>query len=316
MMAHETLWKTASHERRSDNRTTVRIRALALIVAAMTAAPAALAQANLEWIGGDGGWDTSAERWLDEGGAATNFANGDNAIFGSAGGPGFITITETGGITAGNVTFDTGGYVLGGTESLRVAGALALADGVSATIDASLGSDLSAFVGTGGTLSLSGGSAGAITSSGNGTLALNGGTYSGNVVVTNGSLAVGTASIVGSAAINGLLEIDVFSSGSVSSLFVTGDFDITNTALGLNLSGTLTDPAYVFATYGSLTGNRFSNLFGDPLPGNYYIDYAFDGNRIALVRAAAAVPAPAPLLLLACGLVVLGLRKGGRRAAA
>jgi fibronectin-binding autotransporter adhesin len=67
---------------------------------------------------------------------------------------------------------------------------------------------------------------------------------------------------------------------TVDLLAVAGALDVSGATLNLTITGTLTAPAYVIATYGSLAGNPFAHISG--LPGNYVIDYAYTGNRITI----------------------------------
>ena len=74
-----------------------------------------------------------------------------------------------------------------------------------------------------------------------------------------------------------------------------------------SLGSPLDDPAYVFASYGSLTGSQFASVVD--LPSGYQIDYAYQGNSIALIP----VPEPATLALAAIsGGLALALRRRAR----
>jgi len=56
--------------------------------------------------------------------------------------------------------------------------------------------------------------------------------------------------------------------------------------LNLNITGTLSQSAYIIAHYGSLSGGTFSSFVGTP--GNYTVDYNYlGGHQIALVQGAA-----------------------------
>jgi hypothetical protein len=75
---------------------------------------------------------------------------------------------------------------------------------------------------------------------------------------------------------------------------VLGGFDLTSATVAFSSLGSpLDDPAYVFASYGSLTGSQFASVVD--LPAGYQIDYAYQGSNIALI----AVPEPSTLALLA-----------------
>lgn len=118
--------------------------------------------------------------------------------------------------------------------------------------------------------------------------------------------AIGTLTFNGNADLDGVLKIELDSSGFGSSdvLSVTGTLDISAATLDFDLLGeALDDDAYVFAEYGALVGT-----FADILdaPGGYLINYAYNGNQIALV-----IPEPATLSLLLIG--ALGLMLHARR---
>lgn len=143
------------------------------------------------------------------------------------------------------------------------------------------------------------GGTGILTKTGAGTLLLNGAnTYRGDTLVTSGTLG-GTGSLLGKVAIGaganlspgvtaGTLTVGSASFAPTSSLtidiastpdklVVTGSLDLTNASLTLN--GVPTAPVYIIAAYGSLTGT----FAGTPvLPANYFIDYAYLGNQIAV----------------------------------
>lgn len=59
--------------------------------------------------------------------------------------------------------------------------------------------------------------------------------------------------------------------------------DISSAAVSFNLLGALDDPAYVLATYTSLSGSPFASV--TPPPG-YAVNYSYEGNKIALVVSA------------------------------
>ena len=86
-------------------------------------------------------------------------------------------------------------------------------------------------------------------------------------------------------------------SGTLDITAATVDFaDISSGALGLS------EPAYVFATYGTLTGSQFASVVD--LPTGYSINYAYAGTNIALV--------PEPTAALLAGLGVLALLRRRR----
>lgn len=127
---------------------------------------------------------------------------------------------------------------------------------------------------------------------------------SGGVVAPGNS--IGTLTFNGNADLDGVLKIELDSSGFGSSdlLSVTGTLDISTATLDFDLlGGALDDDAYVFAEYGALVGTFASIL---DAPDGYQIDYGYNGNQIALV-----IPEPATLSLLLVG--ALGLMFHARR---
>jgi hypothetical protein len=78
--------------------------------------------------------------------------------------------------------------------------------------------------------------------------------------------------------------IDAAGSGSSGKIVAAG-LDITSAAVTYNITGTPDDPVYVLATYsGTLTGAAFASV--PAAPTGYTLDYAYEGNKIALVAAA------------------------------
>lgn len=133
-------------------------------------------------------------------------------------------------------------------------------------------------------------------------------TYTGSTIVQGGALKLGaTGSIAGSptVSINAgatfdtsaqasytipsgqslALGVDAGGAGS-SGRIVADGLNISNAAVTYNISGTPNDPAYVLATYtpGQLSGTFLS--VPTP-PAGYILNYAYQGNKIALVQAAA-----------------------------
>lgn len=80
------------------------------------------------------------------------------------------------------------------------------------------------------------------------------------------------------------ITIDPTDAGSSGKIVAAG-LNITNAAVTLNSTAALNDPVYVLATYsGTLTGTAFASVSG--LPSGYSINYAYEGNKIALVQQA------------------------------
>jgi len=134
-------------------------------------------------------------------------------------------------------------------------------------------------------------------------------TVNGNVAPGN---SIGTLTVNGDMGISGTFDVEYDDSltQQIDLLAVSGDLDISSATVdfadistgSLGLSGL----AYVFATYGSLTGSQFASVVD--LPGGYTIDYAYDTgtstNNIALV--------PEPTAALLAGLGLLGLLRRRR----
>jgi len=121
--------------------------------------------------------------------------------------------------------------------------------------------------------------------------------------------SIGTMTISGNISIGGTLDVeydDSLAGQKIDLLAVSGDLDIASATVDfadistgpLGLSGI----AYIFATYGTLTGSQFASVVD--LPAGYTIDYAYSGNNIALV--------PEPTAALLAGLGLLGLLRRRR----
>ncbi len=120
--------------------------------------------------------------------------------------------------------------------------------------------------------------------------------------------SIGTLTISGSMSINGTLDVeydDALAGQKIDLLAVSGDLDIS--AATVDFADISTGPiglsgiAYIFATYGTLTGSQFASVVD--LPAGYTLDYAYGGNNIALV------PEPTAALLGALGLLGLLRRR-------
>ena len=207
------------------------------------------------------------------GGNATVRFNGTQ-IVATANNETFIGNLDTADVAAGGVKIDTNGMTVGVLQSL-----------------------------------VDGGGGGGLTKTGTGTLNLNAfNTYTGATLVSEGTLG-GTGTVSGAITVEesadlspgvstGVLAADsVDFTGAatltidaddtapvaVDRLDVTNNLNLTNAALVLN--GDLASKVYVIATYGTLTGT-FSPA--PALPAGYSINYAYQGNKIALTRAATA----------------------------
>jgi hypothetical protein len=122
---------------------------------------------------------------------------------------------------------------------------------------------------------------------------------------------IGNFNVAGGVTLAGTLAVGVDTIGAgVSDIFSVGgalDLSAGTSAIDFSVLGALDDPAYVFASYGSLNGTfgTVSNL-----PTGYTIDYGYLGNFIALVP----VPEPTTISTLGCAAALalfLGRRRGG-----
>ncbi|GAA5125304.1 autotransporter-associated beta strand repeat-containing protein [Luteolibacter yonseiensis] len=242
-----------------------------------------------------------------------------NGTVNAAGGPGIFVSNST--VGNGTINLSTGGTLVarsiqegvGGTSAVNFDGGTlrAQAAGVNAVFLQKLDS---AVIKTGGiTIDSNGqnlvfnqilsddGSTGILTKTGNGALLLNEvNTYDGNTVVSGGSLGgtgtiPGAVSILAGANLNPGATAGTLTAGSVTfaatstfttdlaadqdKLAVTGNLNIGSATLILN--GTPTAAVYILASYGSLTGTFSSTPV---LPSGYSIDYAYQGNQIAIKR--------------------------------
>lgn len=148
------------------------------------------------------------------------------------------------------------------------------------------------------------------TLSGTGSLASSLSLVSG-ATMAPGVAGIGTFTVGGGATLAGTLSIGVDASGGgTSDLFsVAGPLDLSagTSTVDFSVIGSLDDPAYVFASYGSLNGT-FGTVTN--LPTGYVIDYGYLGNFIALVP----VPEPTTISTLGCA-AALALFLRRRRAA-
>ena len=116
-------------------------------------------------------------------------------------------------------------------------------------------------------------------------------------LLSPGAGAIGPFTVAGNATIAGTMLVGVDTIGAgVSDLFTVGgtlDLSAGTSTLDFSALGALDDPAYVFASYGSLNGT-FANVTN--VPTGYGINYSYLGNFIALVP----VPEPTAISTLGC----------------
>ena len=129
------------------------------------------------------------------------------------------------------------------------------------------------------------------------------GTVLGAIMAAGGSHvapgeSIGTLTVTGNAAIAGSLDVqyDGGATPAIDMLAVSGNLDLTGGTIDFAQTGAaFTASAYVFASYGTLTGPAATVL---DMPAGYHVDYHYlGGNQVALV-----VPEPGTLALLAGGL--------------
>lgn len=221
-------------------------------------------------LNGTGGLSKSGSntRTLTLGGNNADGAHG--GIVSWTGGSSSITKTGTGTQTlSGAVTVSAGGAINGGRLN----------------VDGSWNSGMT--VNAAGTLGGSGTLGGAVTGSG--------------TVSPGSGLAIGSLT-AGSATLSGTLQVDLDgTAGGTSDLFaVSGALNIGSATLNFNQLTPVDDQTYVFASYGSLVGT-FASVTN--MPDDYTIDYAYQGNTIALTL----VPEPGAVAGLAALVGLAGL---------
>jgi autotransporter-associated beta strand protein len=171
---------------------------------------------------------------------------------------------------------------------------------------------------------------GGLFKSGAGTLTLGAAnTYLGATTVNSGVLALGAA---GSISASSLVDVkagatfdttaqsfsmlggqtfkfalDSTGAGSAG-LLAAGSLDISSGVVDFASLGVLDDPAYVIASYSSLSGTQFASVLD--LPSGYTMDYSYNGGtQIAVVSA---VPEPGTYAMVLGGLGMLSLLRRRR----
>ena len=130
-------------------------------------------------------------------------------------------------------------------------------------------------------------------------------TYTGATTISGGTLSLGTTgSIANSASVSIAAGATLDTSGQATYAIPSGKpvtfridatgpgsggritaaaLDISNATVSYSIVGIPDDPAYVLATYTSLSGTpNFASV--DPAPSGYTLNYAYEGNKIALVQ--------------------------------
>ncbi len=145
-----------------------------------------------------------------------------------------------------------------------------------------------------------------LTKSGAGKQTLSGSnTYTGATAVNAGTLALGASGSIASSPSLAIaagavldtsaqatytvpaaqpLELGIIATGTGTSGQITAaGLDVSSASVTYNITGTPDDPAYVLATYTSLTGTFAA---APAPPAGYTLNYAYQGNKIALVSTA------------------------------
>jgi fibronectin-binding autotransporter adhesin len=225
----------------------------------------------------------------------------------------FVSDFDTAEILVGGAIIDTQNFAVTASQGFTGVGSLTKSGAGTLTL-AGTSTYTGATLVSAGTLLVNGsiGSSATTVSSG-ATLGGSDGTVGGLIVNSGASVAPGNSIgklTAASADINGTfkVEYDGTGGGTVDLLSVSGNLDIAEATLNLSQLGeAANDGAYVFASYGSLTGLVFANVVG-AMPSGYHIDYAFNNgvnsNNIALV-----IPEPSSLLLGGLGLFGLLRRR-------
>ncbi|MFM7244919.1 MAG: beta strand repeat-containing protein [Planctomycetaceae bacterium] len=206
---------------------------------------------------------------------------------GATGGTGTITVDSGVAATYGGIIASAGNT---GTQTFIKNGLGSLALNAASTFTGMTQVAAGTLTGTGSLASSLSVSAGATMAPGVGSI----GTFS----VGGGSTLAGTLAI----------QVDGTNAGLTDIFNVAGLFDLTSPTSTVDFStlGTLDDPAYVFASYGSLSGT-FGSVTN--LPTGYAVDYAYLGNFIALV----AVPEPTTYAILSGAAMALLIRRRRHR---
>jgi hypothetical protein len=170
----------------------------------------------------------------------------------------------------GKTFIDRGILALGGSGSINNSPEIVLGSAAATTLDISAAPGF--VLGSGQTLSGTGSVLGAFTS--NGTIAPGAST---GAINFSSTLSLGTGTLK--------IEVDDAQAPAVDSIMVIGNLNIASATLNLDINGALTAPAYVIATYGSLSGTQFASITGDAIPAGYDLNYNYNSeNKIALVQ--------------------------------
>lgn len=221
-----------------------------------------------------------------------------------SGGSLILSGSGTTGASTGTLTVNGGTMNLGGLA--QTVGAVTIGGGTisNGTLTGA------SYVSTGGTVSAVLAGAGTYTHT-SGTTTLSGAnTYTGATTIEAGTLALsGSGSIDSSTSVtikpNATLNTSALASYSIptgnpvnfgvdgtnsgsSGKIIAANLNVANATVTYDITGPLDDPAYVLATYsGTLTGTFLSV---PTAPAGYTLDYAFEGNKIALIQSVVATP--------------------------
>lgn len=223
------------------------------------------ALAQVTWTAGTNNtWDTTTTNW--DNGGPTTFTTNDNVIFGPTG---VGTVTISGAVDPGTVTFSANGYAIAG-GALFNPGAISVTNAThTATISSNIVSTGAVNINGAGTLILSGlNTATGGFSINSGTTSVAAGTLGGNVTVQSG----GTINLQNGSTINGIFTNTAAGTANVSgTVNTTSSFSnsgTTTVSAGANLtalggfsnSGVFTNNATAVMNGSmSLTGGTFDN---------------------------------------------------------
>ena len=276
----------------------MKIRILLTAIASTLISSAALHAQSDFWTNNtnNGQWDYTSTNWYTDSPptSGVTYTSGYGTWFNNSATPGTVTIAS-GGVTSGFIAFQADGYnITGGILSLA-------GNGGNVNIDVSTGvtATISSYIDSTGVTN------GWMTTTNHGTLNLaGGGDISKLYVDVNGSILDLQA---------GTFNFNLLNLVNGGSSTTGCDFKFTlgttiNVASTMTLLGTSLDlvgftgataSSYVIATYGSLNGTFDSVL---NTPDGYTLNYAYNGNEIALVQT---VPEPSTWAMLLGGLGML-----------
>lgn len=257
-----------------DHRISFRLLRAVLALHLVLALPALAA--NLVWNGGvAGAWSEDGTGWLEDGSIPANWNSStpDNAAFNGVA-PLAVSV-DSGGVTAGHLTFSAGNYAISGPGTLTLSGStLDVAGSVSATVSVAL-------AGTSG-----------FTKTGDGTLVLSGTNkaYSGTTLINGGAVQIAGvgANMLGTGSnvtLNGgALHANFVSNSSPAWVFNIGASggEIRNLGTGrwlMNQAGRITGSGVLTLSYGTNNTRVELNASQSGFNGRWVLKSAGNNNR-------------------------------------